>query len=169
MPELRLSFSVAGTPLLDRRINRLALNLHDFTEPLRETGEVIYDNIRAQFAAQGKPKWAALSDLYAARKARKHPGKTILRATDRLMQSLTERTAPGAIYELTPTHVRIGTDVQTPDSRWNLGLIHQLGAPNRNIPARPMIRLTMGSRTRIVVVFRQWLERKAATADLTLT
>ena len=170
MAEVTLHFSIAGVKPM--QFNRIALDLRDFSEPLREIGHVIHDSIRTQFRREGGvvgDKWAALKKWYAARKARRYPGKTILRATDRLMLSITSEHAQGSVFEVTPTQLTVGTDVTTPDGRWNLGLIHDKGAPRANITARPIIVVPTSARTRIRVVFRQWLERKAAAADLTLT
>lgn len=162
MSEVRLTFAIAGDTLLDRRFSRVALDLDDFSDPLRETGHAIHDAIRDQFAAEGSPAWEPLSPRYAARKARTYPGMPILQATRRLMLSLTDADAPDAVFDVSPTRLILGTDVETPDGKWNIGLLHQLGAPNANIPARPMIRLPMTARTRITMIFRSWF---ASVAD----
>jgi phage gpG-like protein len=83
---------------------------------------------RRVFAAEGLPgPWAPLSPAYAAWKAKRYPGKSILRRTDRLYESLTQR-SPDTVWEITPRTIRFGTRVPY----WKY---HQTGT--RRMPARP--------------------------------
>jgi hypothetical protein len=175
MPELTLRFQVAEGRLLHRQLARMSLDLDDFREPLEEAGGAYYDAIKGEFARQGQygpQKWPALSEWYARWKATHHPGKTMLRLTDALYRSITDKGDAHAIYELSSHTLRLGTSLETPTGGWNLGLIHQLGAPRARwgpIPARPIIRNSKGTRTRITVIFTRWLQRKAAEADLAMS
>ena len=175
MPELTLRFQIAGGNEIARRLPRIALELDDFTEPLRVSGRAIYNDIQTEFRNQGQrkqPRWPALNKTYAAWKARHYPGKTLLRLTDALHRSLTDKLDPNAVYELGRHQLTIGTSLETPTGGWNLGLIHQLGAPNARwgpIPPRPMIRPSEATKNRIEAIFKAWLQRKAAEADIAIT
>jgi phage gpG-like protein len=160
MGTLRLTYTVADTVQLDRALNRIAIQVDDFTRPLEQSSDIIYAETKHQFETEGSPDWEPLSEAYARRKARKFPGQPILRATNRLMQSLINAGAEGAIHTLTKTLLVIGSSLQV--GKWNLGLIHQKGAPRASIPAREMLRLRPSARTRIILAFRDHLVAVAA-------
>ena len=160
MSEVRIHYSVAGEVQLERAFTRLAIDVKDFTLPLRASEEVIEQSTRRQFAQQGQPAWKKLKPTYAARKARLHPGKTILRATDALYNSLVRAGSPGAIREVTATQLRFGTSLEV--NGWNLGLIHQMGRKDKTLPARPMLRLSSTSKRLIVDCFVDYFRSIAA-------
>jgi phage gpG-like protein len=168
--ELGLHIALAGDTVIDRKLGRIAIALDDFKEPLREVGDIIYDEIGFQFTSQGRPKWPALSSAYAARKAKKFPGKTMLIARGLLAGSLTHTapgspsTAPGAVYLLTKDSITIGSDIRV--GKWNLGLIHQLGAERANIPARKLIVIRQSARTKMVIAFRDHIRKEAVAQGL---
>ena len=160
MSEVRIRYSVAGEVQLDRTFTRLAIDVQDFHLPLQASEVVIEQQTRRQFAQQGAPAWKKLSAAYAARKARLHPGKTILRATDALYNSLVNAGSPGAIREITATQLRFGTSLEV--NGWNLGLLQQMGTKDKTLPARPMLRLTAISKSLIVNCFRDFFRSIAA-------
>ena len=159
MSEVRIRWSVAGDVLLDRAFTRLAIDVADFTPALRDAGDILYSEIEHQFSSEGEPAWAPLSPRYAARKARRYPGKPILQATGAMMDSLTTNSAPGSVYELTPTSLTVGSELSV--GKWCLPLIHYSSAPRANIPPRPMIRLRKGAKSRIGKAFRRHFEAEA--------
>jgi phage gpG-like protein len=158
MPDtFQLRWEIAGQVQLSRTFTRLAATLTDFRKPLRRMyKEVILPEIKEQFEAEGAPAWPELSPAYAARKARRHPGKPKLVVSGALMGSLTQKTARGAIFNLTKEQLEVGTDLTTPDGKWSLGRIHQEGAPRASVPARPMLRLRPEAQTRAVEIFAAW-------------
>lgn len=105
--------------------------------------------VQEQFASEGKAVggWAPLSPRYAAWKATRYPGKTILRRTDRLMRSLTWTGAtlatPEGIAVMGPTDATFGTSV--PYARF-----HQRGTRTMRqrrilyLPSTPDPRDTLG-------------------------
>lgn len=162
-----LNWTVAGERQLARRFTVLAMNLSNYARPLaRMARDVIYPEIRHQFQSEGDPQWDALSAAYRRWKALHYPGKQILQATGALLASLTNRRAPHAIYSLTKTMLVIGTDLRTPDGDWNIGLLHQLGAPRASLPARPMLRLRASAQTRAVEIFARWLWEEGRHAEV---
>jgi phage gpG-like protein len=162
-----LNWTIAGERQLARRFTRLAMTLSNYARPLaRMARDVIYPEIRHQFQAEGDPGWDPLSAAYAAWKARKYPGKPKLQATGALLASLTNRRAKHAIYTLTKDELIIGTSLRTPDGEWNLGLLHQLGAPKAKLPARPMMRLRESAQTRAVEIFARWLWEEGQHAEV---
>lgn len=162
-----IRWEVVGETQLRRRLSGIALQLTDYREPLQQLAdEVIYPEIRQQFEAQGNPPWPSLTSRYAARKARQYPGAGILVRTGDLKRSLTTKRARGSIYSLTEHQLVIGSRLRTPGGRWNLGLLHQKGAPRAKLPARPPLRLTPQKQFRAVEIFHRWLlARGTAGAD----
>jgi hypothetical protein len=112
-----------------RGIRRRALDLR---RPFQMFRPIWQDSIRKVFAAEGLPApWPELSPAYAAWKSKKYPGKPMMRATDRLYESLVADTRD-TIWEATPRTIRFGTRVQYfgPNQR---------GVPSRNLPRRPTL------------------------------
>lgn len=94
---------------------------------------VFEDAETRQFAAEGDGPyaghWAALSEAYAAWKAKKYPGKPLLVRTGELREALTSSSSPLAARDYSATQFAFGT----------VGLeyasFHQVGAAF--MPARP--------------------------------
>lgn len=164
-----LDWEVAGERQIARRFAHLAIAITNFRKPLaRMARDVIYPEIKNQFGSEGDPDWSALSKRYAAWKQRHHPGKPKLVITGKLRASLTGRKATGSIYQLTKEQLVIGTSLKTPDGDWNLGRIHQEGAPRASIPARPMMRLRASAQTQAVQIFADWLYQEGRRAEVGL-
>ena len=168
MPTYTISWEIAGEVQLSRTLTRLAIDLHDFRVPLKQVGkEVVYPEIRNQFGKEGDPgHWPRLSPGYARWKARHHIGAPMLVASGALRASLTFAGAPGAIYDLTKEQLTIGTSLQTPGGKWNLGLIHQQGAPRAHIPARPMLKRRVAAQGRAVTIFSDWFAEMGRKAEV---
>lgn len=89
-------------------MQRRATNLKPVFEAFRSRWQEL---IRRNFVREGLPvPWPALSPAYAEWKSRYFPGKTILRRTDRLFNSLVTSNGD-AIWEATPRTIRFGTRV----------------------------------------------------------
>jgi len=157
MPNLIIQWEVAGDVQMHHVFSNLALDLKDLRVPLRRFGdEVIYPEIRRQFAEEGSPPWPRLSAPYAAWKSR-HGGGKILHLTGALERSLTNKSALGAIYRLEKMLLEIGTDLKV--GKYNLGLIHQ--KPLRPaMPERVMITLPPAAQTKGIIIFRDWIDEK---------
>jgi phage virion morphogenesis protein len=90
----------------------------------------VQDRAKLQISPDGVP-WSPLSPRYARRKQRKKPGVPILKFEGRMLEhQLT--------YQVTGRELAIGTMAK-------YGATHQLGDPERNIPARPWLFLDYGS------------------------
>lgn len=77
----------------------------------------------------GAKKWAPLSPLYAAKKAKYFPGRRILELSGTLRDSLTRQGAAGQVRRLSATTMEIGTAVP-------FAATHHLGSTKRMwIPA----------------------------------
>lgn len=120
---------------------------------MRPAWEVLTSRFAAlearQFASEGRAGspagWAPLSPRYAAWKARHYPGKTILRRTDELYNSLTQR--PLDIEVLEPSFMLIGSSVP-------YGRFHQQGD---GLPRRRPVEFPELERRQWVKVVQRYL------------
>lgn len=101
----------------DEQLNRTLVDIERATEDLRpvfhELADRFVDLERRQFLTEGgfaSGGWPALSPKYAKWKAKAYPGKTILRRTDALYDSLTER--PLGVEVIEPQRIVLGSDVE---------------------------------------------------------
>lgn len=102
LQRLGVAFERTGAELTD-------LGRHVFPRlaPVFETA------MKRQFDAQGAGpvagSWSALAEIYAAWKARKYPGKSILRRTDALYDGLTVASSPFAARDYSASTFLFGT------------------------------------------------------------
>lgn len=91
---VRFTFAVEGEVQVDRTLLRYEEDLEDARPVWDKLADRFAVMERRQFASEGaygSGGWPSLSPAYAAWKAARYPGKTILRRTDELYESLTSR------------------------------------------------------------------------------
>jgi phage gpG-like protein len=134
-----------GEILMRRDMLRFADNLAVPAEGLMAAGVVLRHAIEQQFDSQGSHAsggWAPLADSTVAEKSRKGLRPEILRATDRLMQSLTSRFDSDHIEEMRgPDTLAFGSNVP-------YGAYHQTGT--RKMPRRRPVALTEADKIEIM-------------------
>jgi phage gpG-like protein len=154
--------------ILANRMNAFATELTNMREPLvKAVQKVMIPSFRANFAAQGRPSWEALSAVTVKRRG----GATgpILRRTGRLERDATQT----SLWHFTDTAASIQS---WPQSSW-YGALHQSGygmaskasvkqqtsrgAAAFVIPARPFIMFQEEDEPKIREVFMEWMEKKA--------
>ena len=94
-----------------------------------------YSEIDDIFDSEGRGSWDPLDPVYAAQKARTHPGKGILRREDAYYRAATGPNRPGSIYEVSPTELVIGVR----GSSIEHAQYHEEGT--ENLSARPVYEL----------------------------
>jgi phage gpG-like protein len=144
---LRLRFSFFADTQIDRTLDNFerAADMRPVWEALADRFLVLE---RRQFATEGRTGsagWAPLSPAYAAWKARRYPGKTILRRTDELFRSLTEGPQVRIVDRV---FMVIGSAVEH-------GRYHQAGGGN--LPRRPPVELTEHERREWVRLVQRFL------------
>lgn len=159
MPELgSLDFKITvdGEEQLSRRFNRMAARARDLTPFFSDDVPPILGRaIKHQFDVSGEPMWPPLSAAYARLKARKFGRHPILVRTGALRMSLVAAGAPGNIKLATATSLTWGTSLRVgKGGKYNLGLIHQRGAPKAKIPARPLLRLLRDFKSKLIHALR---------------
>lgn len=107
------------------------------------------DHMAATFASEGASagaKWAPLSPVYGAAKARLYPGAGILYRSGQLESGLTQQ--PFNIDVREPSYCIFGTSVP-----W--GRYHQDGT--NKMPRRPPIRITASLRLALLKSAQRWI------------
>lgn len=132
MAEIRFTYTMyPNVVLFDRVMHSRWGYISDMSDVLSGVADEIYEANKRQFLSEGVEalgsRWAKLSPRYAKAKAKRYPGKTILRRTDLLFHSLTLKADANAIHELTRDSLTIGTRA------WYFRF-HQTGT--RYMPAR---------------------------------
>lgn len=141
---ISFSATVDGVPEFDRAFNRIGQIISDFRSIWPEVAQAFYRIEVEQFESEGtrgaSGRFTALSPAYAKFKAVKFPGKTILRATDTLFDSLTNPNAPGSVFRPEQSQLTLGTSVP-------YGVFHQRGT--RRMPRRPPISMSEDQKRQI--------------------
>ncbi len=86
-------------------------SIKDLSEFWRKWGQsVVKKEFARIFLTQGYGTWAPLRGKYAKWKAKKHPGKTILRLKDRYFKAMVNSNATGNLFVTKPTYMEWGID-----------------------------------------------------------
>src|SRR5690242_15670684 len=143
---IRFVAEISGDVQLDRAFNRVDQEISDFRNFWPGVITTFYEIETAQFATEGAQgasgAWAPLSPAYKAFKEVEFPGKTILRRTDALYESMT---GPDALDSV----LRPGKDELVIGSALPYALIHQ--------KTRPVISLSEDNKRAMVKSIQQRL------------
>jgi hypothetical protein len=148
---MRFVFEVAG----EKQINRDLLRVGERAADMRPAFAAIVDFWRSetqlQFASQGghaSGGWKPLKPSTVAEKARRHLRPEILRATDGLFSSLTQKGDPNELLEMTASEVDWGS--RLPYARY-----HQTGTSK--MPRRRPIEFTETTRRNTIKILQRHL------------
>jgi phage gpG-like protein len=130
---LNFKFEVEGVTILNRSFSRVNEHLSDL-RPIwntvqRDFWKIEDSAFKSEGAKGASGKWKALSRPYAKQKAQRYGVKTILRASDRLMQSLTSQTGDTILIK---DKLEFGIGTSLPYAPY-----HQRGGGK--LPKRPVI------------------------------
>lgn len=138
MIDIRTDLTITPTLV---RFDRIAGRFSNFIPVLGGRVDVLARRlIRRMFETEGRAsgqgRWAALSERYKLR--RQFPDRPLLRQTDDLYNALVKK---GDVnQELILERNRYSLSVSTAAGRIRARFVgHQLGVPDFNVPARPMI------------------------------
>ena len=117
---------------LDRRLRDLSRLWTDFIAPF------VFDEADDVFETEGYGRWHPLNVVYAARKARTHPGKGILQREGTYKEAATNPQHPGSLAEYSSTELVLGVRGSYFRSKFgvNYPAVHEVGNDERNIPMR---------------------------------
>lgn len=142
---LELRVEAMGETLIERKLMRFADDLEVPDGALEDAATVLREATREQFDSEGGASggWAPLSEARVREKARLGLDPHILRATDRLRDSLTLKFDPDHIERLSGTSLLFGSNV-------GYGIYHQSSRPRSAIPFRPPLAFTAEKKREIV-------------------
>lgn len=144
---------VFGEPIIRRRLLRTAGSVTDATPAWHAIARLLGRGAAKQFATAGGyggTPWAALRPATIARKLRLGLNPAILRATNRLYNSLVLDAGPEHVAEFGEDFMRWGSSVP-------YGVYHQSRAPRRKIPYRPPVKLAPTDRRNAVRILQRTL------------
>lgn len=172
---VRLTFAIEGYERVSVGLSRWAQQIRDFRPFWRQyVAPWFFAALVKSFETQGAPvdRWTPLSKTYAAWKARRYPGKTILRRTDRLIRSLTwsggvvvqgagygGSLGPEGVFLAEETGAAFGTRV--PYAR-----AHHHGAGR--LPQRRILYLPPGSNRAMGKMLQRWARAQATALGVTV-
>ena len=153
---VRLTFELEGYERADVALTGAATKARDFRPFWRtKVAPWFFGLMQEQFATEGAGVggWVPLSPRYAAWKAKRYPGKTILRRTDRLMKSLTwtgaQLATPAGIALMTQDGATFGSSV-------HYGRFHQRGT--RTMRQRRILYLPPNASQTLGKMLHRWAE-----------
>jgi hypothetical protein len=123
---MQISITFEGIEQLFSGLNRIDGLLDDLSPFFEKFADERYEEERRLFDSA---PWPALSPVYAARKRQIFGDKPILRATDTLFRSLTEKGAPGNVHRIERQFAEVSSAV-------SYGVFH---IPERDPRAEPNV------------------------------
>lgn len=133
-----ISIISEGETIVERHLMRFASNLEHTAEALGEIGTVLRESTEKQFESEGGYASGGWKPLTAARVAYKRDhglDPRTLRATDRLMTSLTRKFDPDHVERPSGDSLVFGSTVP-------YGIFHQSSRSRTIIPFRPPVAVT---------------------------
>lgn len=148
-----LEFEAFGTKMVSRRLERFAALPSDAAPAWRAIIELMKADIGEQFATEGRSMsggWEPLKPVTIERKAKLGLRPEIMRATDRLLESLTDDAGSDQLLVIEPHGFRFGSKV-------DYGKYHMGPAKDGSRPARKPIDFTEAQRRKYVKVLQTFL------------
>jgi phage gpG-like protein len=148
-----LEFEVFGQKQLVRELSRFSELAGDASPAFEEIIDMMRADIGEQFATEGQTMsggWAPLKPVTIERKEAEGLHTEIMRATDRLMQSLTDDRGSDQVHEVTPIGFDFGSTVE-------YGKYHMGPAKDGSRPARPPVDFTEAQKQKYIKVLQEWL------------
>lgn len=171
---VRLTFAIEGYERVSVGLSRWARQIRDFRPFWRQyVAPWFFAALVKHFHNQGilVGGWRPLSPRYAAWKARRYPGKTILRRTDRLIRSLTwsggvvvqgagygGSVGPEGVFLAEETGAAFGTRVPYAHA-------HHYGAGR--LPQRRILHLPPGASRTLGRMLHRWAHAQATALGVT--
>lgn len=148
-----LEFEAFGAKQISRRLERFAALPSTAAPAWRAIVELMKIDIAEQFETEGRSMsggWEPLKPVTIAEKARKGLRPEIMRATDRLMESLTDEAGSDQTLDIQEHGFRFGSTV-------DYGKYHMGPSADGSRPARKPIDFTEAQRRKYLKVLQTFL------------
>lgn len=155
-----LSIVADGETIVERRLLRFAENVEHPQAALEVVGDLLRESTQKQFDSEGgyaSGGWKDLAQSTIDQKARLGLDPHILRATDRLMNSLVHKFDPDHIEQTSEDTLIFGSLVP-------YGIYAQSSQPRTKIPFRPPVAITEADKRTMVKRVQQALLGEADKA-----
>jgi len=156
---LKITATVIGEEQLVRSLDRFTAGVSNLAPAFEEIGTDVREILVEQFAQEGNG-WAPLTPAYAIQKRKRYGDKPILRATDRMFESLTSMGAEGNVTEIAAMSAAYGTDVF-------YARYHQTGTSR--MAQRKIFALTEVNKRRIMRTLQRFLVTVGRDSGLQIT
>ncbi|MCL6454369.1 MAG: hypothetical protein K6T78_12225 [Alicyclobacillus sp.] len=164
MARLEVHFELMGKNVFDRVFDHVEHIPDDMRDVWEGMAEDFWEAERVRFEQEG-PGWRPLALSTQRDRVRhgypaEHP---ILVRTGALKASLTDGTAPGAIYEVYPLELKLGSDLKTKNG-YTLATIHQTGSirVKDRPPRRTVVHIGMELRSAWNKRLADWMREELA-------
>lgn len=143
-----LDIQISGVQEMVLELDSLIRKSSNLSNPFQLFQKHWFESIDQVFQDGGDPvEWPALSPAYEGWKNVAYPGQPIMRASDRLYESLTNQTSE-TIWQVGPKHIEFGSRVPYFE-------YHQTGTSK--MPARPMLVLTEAAAAKLVQLVNNYI------------
>lgn len=156
---VQISFDLPGERQLESYFDHLVHIPDDWRPAWEHMAEDFWASEEREFDTEGQRTWAPLSPRYAKWKERHYPGMPMLVRTGALKLSLTQPDAKGAVYDVFPTELQLGTDLKTRNGQYTLGMLHQTGT-RRGMPPRPPVKIRSDLQSKWNERLTNWLREE---------
>ncbi len=162
-----ITFTQIAHNKLDTGLTALARGISDWSPAWPLVADLVRGIAREQFESAGargaSGPWPVLADDYAKAKAKRYPGQPILRATNRLYNSLTDPLGENSVFDPQPKKLTLGTRVE-------YAIYHQSSGPRARLPRRPIFDFVPGQDDRAIAgVLNRYAIEVARRAGLAIT
>lgn len=150
---MRLLLDIAGDIQLNRELTRVSTRAQDPRPAFEAIADLWIAETRKQFATEGRHAsggWKPLKTATVKAKQRAHQRPEILRATDDLLKSLTEREDENMILDISTTELGYG-------SKLPYAAAHQNPKASNPLPQRRPVALTETARRDTVKILQRFL------------
>jgi phage gpG-like protein len=148
-----LDFDVYGAKQISRRLERLSVLPSDAAPAWQAIIKAMKTDIEEQFDSEGGSMsggWAPLKPVTIARKAAAGLNTEIMRATDRLKESLVDERGSDQIFDIGPHGFKFGSTVE-------YGAFHMGPSADGSRPARKPVDFTEAQRRKYVKILQAFL------------
>lgn len=150
---MKILFDVAGDVQINRELLRVGANASDSAPAFASIADFWIDETKEQFATEGRHAsggWKPLQPATLERKRRNHLRPEILRATDRMMDSLTVKGDSDMILEISASELLFGSKVPYVGA-------HQRPKATSPLPQRRPVEFTETARRQTVKILQRWV------------
>lgn len=154
---IKISFADTNLDKTVKDFSKLDLKLKKPEVPLKRASLYMLKSIDQNFRSEGRPKgWISLKPATIAHRRKQGSGAKILQDTARLKGSIIYG-IEGTKATVMPSPQKTYSKSKSNKTTYDIGAIHQFGAPKANIPARPFLLFQEQDQENIIKIFKDYV------------